>query len=58
MNLVSNENNIKKWNQGGVLGRSPEGSTLRIFHIPLNHIPSTLSFERGVVMDLIIALFF
>ena len=42
MNLVSNENNIEKWNQGGVLGRSPAGCPLGIFYFTLSLILSTI----------------
>lgn len=46
MNLVSNENNIeKKWNQGGVLGRSPAGCTLGIFL--LHSEPHSLNYNFG-----------
>lgn len=58
MNLVSNENNIEKWNQGGVLGRSPAGCTLGIFYFTLNLILSTIIFGGRVVVDLITNLFF
>lgn len=42
---------IEKWNQGGVLGRSPEGSMLSVFYIPLNFFPSTTNVGGGVVVD-------
>lgn len=58
MNLVSNENSIEKWNQGGVLGRSPAGCTLGIFYFTLNPILSTIIFGGRVVVDLITNLFF
>ena len=58
MNLVSNENNIEKWNQGGVLGRSPAGRTLGIFYFTLNLILSTVILGGRVVVDLITNLFF